>query len=140
MAKKQIAFVTNGQQIGSRKVKPIKRWQLVDFPGPGGQESSGIVDLLALRKDHKHARHPLKKGDLLEIIIIQIKGTGGKHPKKPTKKENLRLDGVRKYYNARSVVLVEWVKGRRCEFYWLTNPYREPKKAWGSVDPGVAFS
>jgi len=53
MTRWHIGFVINGKRLGSAKVKPIRRWQLVGFPGPGGQESAGIVDLLAIRKNHK---------------------------------------------------------------------------------------
>jgi hypothetical protein len=52
------------------------RWQLVGFPGPGGRESAGIVDLLAIRKNHTKPKSPFKRGDLFEIILIQIKGGG----------------------------------------------------------------
>lgn len=139
MTKRHIGFVTNGKRFGSKKAKPVQRWQLVGLPGPAGQESAGIVDLLAIRKNHKQASSHFNRGDLFEIIVIQIKGSGVKPPNKPNKKENGRLNAVAKYYNARSVVLAEWVKGKPCQFYWLIRPYADPKIAWGSVDPGVAF-
>jgi hypothetical protein len=103
------------------------------------QQSAGIVDLLAIRKNYKQARNALKKGDLFEIIVIQVKGTGTTRPNKPKKVENRRLKAVAKYYNARSVVLAEWVKGRPGRFYWLVGPAANPKRAWAPVDPGVAF-
>jgi hypothetical protein len=136
MTRWHIGFVTNGKRIGSKEVKPIRRWQLVGFPGHGGRESAGIVDLLAIRKNHKLAKGPFKKGDLFEIIVIQIKGGSAK---RPTKKDTRRLKAVAKYYNARSVVLAEWAKGKPCQFYWLVRPQAESKRAWGPVDPGVAF-
>jgi|SRR5262249_10072174 len=136
MTRRHIALVTNGNRYGSSKVKPIRRWQLVGFPGPGGRESAGIVDLLAIRKNHAKAKSPFKRGDLFEIILIQIKGGGAK---RPNKAENARLRVVADYYKARSVVLAEWIKGRPLEFYWLTNYRADPKRAWGPVDPGVAF-
>jgi hypothetical protein len=139
MTKRHIGFVSNGKRFGSQRTMPVRRWQLVGFPGPAGQEAAGIVDLLAIRKNHKKVSAPLKRGDLFEIIVIQIKGTSGKRLNKPTKEENRRLKAVAKYYNARSVVLAEWMKGRPCRFYWLIRPYANRERAWGSVDPGVAF-
>ena len=50
------------------------KWQVVAFTGPNGCESAGIVNLLAIRKDHKTFKSKLKRGDLFEIIIIQVKG------------------------------------------------------------------
>ena len=82
MTKWRIGFVTNGKRLGSVKVKPIRRWQLVSFPGPAGRESAGIVDLLAIRKNHGKSKTPFKRGDLFEIILIQIKGGGAKRPDK----------------------------------------------------------
>jgi hypothetical protein len=136
MTRRQIGFLTNGKRVGSSKVKPIRRWQLVGFPGPGGRESSGIVDLMAIRKNHQKPKARFKRGDLFEIILVQIKGGGAK---RPSKAEAKRLRDVKEYYQARSVVLAEWVKGRGLEFYWLVNYRAEPKRAWGPVDPGVAF-
>ena len=40
-------------------------WNVVEFGGKTGSESAGIVDLLAIRKDHQHQRAGLKRGDLL---------------------------------------------------------------------------
>lgn len=136
MTKWHIGFVSNGKRLGSTKVKPIRRWQLVGFPGPGGQESAGIVDLLAIRKNHKKPKLPFKRGDLFEIILIQIKGGGAKLPDKG---EIRRLRSVAKYYGARDVVLAEWVKGNHLKFHWLVNARADPKKAWSQVDPGVLF-
>jgi hypothetical protein len=136
MTRWNIGFVTNGKRLGSAKVKPIRRWQLVGFPGPGGRESAGIVDLLAIRKNHTKSKPPFKRGDLFDIILIQIKGGGAKRPDKP---EIKRLRDVAKYYNARDVVLAEWVKGSHLKFHWLINYRADPKKAWGEVDPGVVF-
>ena len=45
-----------------------------------------------------------------EIILIQIKGGGAR---RPDKGEIKRLREVAKYYNARDVVLAEWVKGNQ---------------------------
>ena len=67
MTKWHIAFVTNGKRLGSAKVKPIRRWQLVGFPVPVGRESAGIVDLLAIRKNHNKPKSPSKSLDFVSI-------------------------------------------------------------------------
>jgi hypothetical protein len=136
MTKWHIGFVTNGKRVGSTKVKATRRWQLVGFPGKEGRESAGIVDLLAIRKNHQKLKLPFKRGDLFEIILIQIKGGGAK---RPDKSEIRRLHSVAKFYHARDVVLAEWNKGSQLRFRWLVNPRAEPDKAWGEVDPGVLF-
>ena len=136
MTKWHIGFVTNGKRLGSAKVKATRRRQLVGFPGPAGRESTGIVDLLAIRKNHQKAKPPFKRGDLFEIILIQIKGGGAR---RPDKSEIKRLRDVAKYYKARDVVLAEWIKGNQLKFNWLVNYRADPKKGWGEVDSGVLF-
>jgi hypothetical protein len=96
----------------------------------------GEGHLLAIRKNHAKTKAPFKRGDLFEIILIQIKGGGAK---RPDKNEIKRLRDVAKHYKARDVVLAEWVKGNQLKFNWLVNYRADPKKAWGEVDPGVLF-
>ena len=55
-------------------------WQIVSFLGPNICESAGIVDLLAIRKDHHQPKSGLKRGDLFEIILIQAKGGSAAWP------------------------------------------------------------
>ena len=54
------------------------RWHWVDFPGPNGRESAGIVDILAIRKRWELSAGPefekLKHLDLFDIMLIQVKG------------------------------------------------------------------
>lgn len=65
----------------------------MEFPGPGGGESTGIVDFMAIRKDHSQPEtDPLKRGDLFEIILIQVKGGSARMP--------TRQDVLREPYNA----------------------------------------
>lgn len=86
-----------------------KRWQFVDFLGPNGRESSGIVDILAIRKSGKKPSiEGLKKLDLFEILVIQVKG--GSAPE-PTDDEVKRLRKVATFYHAQEVVLFQWKKG-----------------------------
>lgn len=57
-----------------RRVTARTRWQFVTFCGPSGAESTGIVDMMAVRKDHRNGRRKFKRGDALEIVLIQVKG------------------------------------------------------------------
>jgi hypothetical protein len=56
------------------------RWQLVTFCGKAGAESRGIVDLLAVRKNHGVPAAGTKRGDSLQIILIQVKGGSAAMP------------------------------------------------------------
>src|ERR671918_220187 len=78
MTRWRIGFETRGRRLAKPGVKPARRWQLVGFPGPAGRESAGIVDLIAIRKDHATTSVRYKRGDLFEIIRIQIKGSGAR--------------------------------------------------------------
>ena len=110
--------------MGSTRVKPTRRWQLVGFPGPAGRESAGIVDLMAIRKDQGTHNSKYKRGDLFEIILMQIKGGGARLP---NNNDIRRLRVVAKRYNARDIVLAAWVKGRNLIFYRLGKNHRDPK-------------
>ncbi len=57
------------------------KWQLVDFCGKHGQESAGIVDLMAIRKNHKKPDEGGHRGDMFEIVLIQVKGGSAPRPK-----------------------------------------------------------
>ncbi len=59
-------LVTYSQRTGAK-------WNLVDFGGKGKAESRGIVDLIAIRKEHRRDGIGLKRGDLFEIVLIQTK-------------------------------------------------------------------
>src|SRR5271165_4885170 len=54
--------------------KPWPRWHLLTFSGREGGESRGVVDLIAIRKDHRQPRGRTKRGDTFQIILIQVKG------------------------------------------------------------------
>jgi hypothetical protein len=137
MTKWRIGFETRGRRLTKTGVKPARRWQLVGFPGPAGRESAGIVDLMAIRKDHTTNNGKFKRGDLFEIILIQVKGGGAR---RPNADDIRRLRAVAKRYNARDVILAEWVKASHQRFYRLGKPTSDPKSAWKEVDPGVIFS
>ena len=66
MTKWRIGFETGGRRLAKPGVKPVRRWQLVSFPGPAGRESAGIVDVMAIRKDHRTSNGKFKRGDSLK--------------------------------------------------------------------------
>ena len=91
---------------------------------------------MAIRKNHARSNSRFKRGDLFEIILIQIKGGGARRPKR---EDIQRLRAVAKRYNARAVVLAEWMKKTRLKFYKLEKNHRDLKAAWKEVDPGILF-
>ena len=94
-----------------------KRWRFVSFRGKDRGEWRGVVDVLAIRKDtHAPTRSSLKRGDLFDIILIQMKGGTAKTP---GVEERLRLREVAKYYRAQAVVLFQWDRGRTTDFFTL---------------------
>jgi hypothetical protein len=68
--------------------------------------------------------------------LIQIKGG---EAKRPNKSEIKRLRDVARHYNARDVVLAEWVKGNQLKFNSFVNYRADVERAWREVDPGVLF-
>jgi len=85
--------------------------------GKGKGEWRGIVDLVAIRKDTTQpASSKLKRGDLFEIILVQVKG-GTARP--PTRDDCIRLREVADQYAARAVVLFEWRRGVSWRFLVL---------------------
>lgn len=106
------------------------RWQLVSFNGRAGGESRGIVDILAIRKDHRGARG-LCRGDLFEIVLIQCKGG---QARRPTVDECSRLQTVASVYNAPAVVLAEWKRQEHLRLYELRH------SEWIPVDGAEVFA
>ena len=87
------------------------RWQFIDFRGPGGQESAGVVDIIAIRKSGiKPDIDGLKSLDLFDIILIQVKGGSAALPKED---DVNRLKLVKDHYHAHAVVLFEWNKKKQ---------------------------
>jgi hypothetical protein len=106
-----------------------KRWQFLSFRGAGKGEWRGVVDVLAIRKNTSApTAMELKRGDLFEIILVQIKGGTAKPP---TDQDCARLQAVAKHYNATGVVLFSWVKGKQAEFSVLQSD-QTWKKSSGS--------
>ena len=114
-------------------------WQLVEFLGPGGKESRGIVDLIAIRKNHSAQNAPLKRGDLFEIVIIQVKGGSARWPSGADIK---RLRATADHHNAKLIVLAEWKKGKQPNIYRLCSHEAEhvsPRESWILVPPHEVF-
>jgi hypothetical protein len=106
---------------------PWPRWHLLDFKGKSGREARGVVDLIAIRKDHGEPRMGLKRGDALQIIVIQVKGGSAA---KPTAKDAARLRAVAHRHGAGGILLATWTKGKAARFYSLHK--RHP--VWSEVD------
>jgi hypothetical protein len=102
------------------------KWSLADFNGQNGCESAGIVDLIAIRKDHRRSQIGLKRGDLFDLILIQTKGGGAP---RPTVQDAVRLSRVAKYHRAKAVVLVEWKRQDRLVMFRLNQSRWEPTSA-----------
>ena len=76
----------------------------------------GVVDLLAIRKDHSQPVGGVRRGDALQIILIQVKGGNAA---KPTLEDAARLRIVAKRHCARHVLLATWKKGTAARFFRL---------------------
>lgn len=102
--------VRNTGKIASTLAKELAkqysyRWQFVDFLGPAGQESAGVVDIVAIRKSGKKPTiEGLKSLNLFELILIQVKGGSAA---KPNAEDLSRLIKVKAHYQANDVVLFE---------------------------------
>jgi hypothetical protein len=102
------------------------KWQLVTFVGPKGGESVGIVDMMAVRKDHRPRKAGYQRGDRLQIVLIQVKGGAARDPKLD---EIARLRSVAKHHGAYKVLLACWKKGRAAEFRELRPAHPAYKSA-----------
>lgn len=101
-------------KVRIRRVVAKTRWQLVTFLGKGGGESVGVVDLIAIRKDHRSPGPGImKRGDALQIILIQVKGGGAAMP---TANDGIRLRAVAKRHSAEQSLLGIWKKGKKLSF------------------------
>ena len=69
------------------------RWHFVSFNGPHGGESRGVVDLIAIRKDHGPPCAGTKRGDALQIILIQVKGGYAAKPTAESEQEGAETKG-----------------------------------------------
>ena len=115
-------LVTYSQRTGAK-------WNLVEFGGKKA-ESRGIVDIMAIRKNHGPPRPGLKRGDLFEIVLIQTKGGSAS---RPTEEDVKRLGAVATYHRAKAVVLGEWQRGKKLELFQLK------KRRWHPVSAEEIF-
>ena len=122
MTKWLISFSTRGS-----------RWHFVGFEGTRGSESRGIVDFIAVRKDHSHASPTLKRGDVLDIVLLQVKGGSAR---RPTDGDMARLRAVARHHRAKAVVLAEWTLGSRPVLFEMKRGKWDRKHP---IDPGRFF-
>ena len=115
-------------KVRIRRVAPRTRWQLVTFYGKSGAESVGVVDMLAIRKDHSAVVGGIRRGDALQIILIQVKGGTAA---RPTSDDATRLRAVAKRHAACDVLLATWKKGTVARFFRLRRA--SARDAWDEV-------
>lgn len=115
-------------KVRIRRVASQTRWQLVTFYGKGGCESVGVVDMLAVRKDHGTPAGIIRRGDALQMILIQVKGGSAAMP---TSDDAVRLRAVAKRYGACDVLLVTWKKGSMPRFFRLRRA--SAREAWTEI-------
>jgi len=118
-------------KVRIRRVLARTRWQLVSFVGVCGGESRGIVDMIAVRKDHQRIERGLKRGDALELVLIQVKGGGAAAP---TSDDAARMRVVARLHGARSVLLARWTKGAQARFYELSLWGRGSEPVWSEIE------
>jgi hypothetical protein len=106
--------------------KPWPHWNIVKFVGKSGRESRGVVDLIAIRKDHSEPIAGTKRGDCLQIILIQVKGGSAA---KPTTQDAARLRIVARHHGVCGILLATWKKGSKARFFSLHKEHPE----WSEV-------
>ena len=100
----------------SLKTKKRNPWRFVNFRGPKGGESPGAIDLLAVRR--KNVKYQTKS-NLLEIILIQVKGSAN-NPEWPKPEDVRRMKSAKKSCNAKHLVLVRYTYKKEKQYYNLT--------------------
>jgi hypothetical protein len=116
-------LITYSRRMGAR-------WNLVEFGGETRSEARGIVDLIAIRKDHRRVGPGLKRGDLFEIVLIQTKGGSAPRPKPD---DVARLRKVAKHHRASAVILAEWKRGQHLNLFKLSASH------WLPMSPDEIF-
>jgi hypothetical protein len=124
-------------KVRIRQVLSRTRWQLVTFSGKAGGESVGIVDLLAIRKDHRKPANGTKRGDMLQIVLIQVKGGSAAMP---TEEDGRRLQVVARRVHAQHVLLATWKRGSAVIFFSHNPRATVAARRWAEVvDLGSVF-
>jgi len=103
-------------KVRIRRVAARTRWQLITFCGKSGGESRGVVDVLAVRKDHRKPSPGTKRGDALQMMLIQVKGGGAPMP---SEQDGKRLRIVAKRNGASRILLASWKRGTEARFFEL---------------------
>jgi hypothetical protein len=126
MAHWHITYSGRPGQQGQSRGRSVK-WPMVSFPGPNGHDARGIVDMLAIRKDHRTEGSRVSRGDRFDIVLIQIKGGTAR---RPTSKDVTRLRRIHRRYRAKATVWVQWKKGKSIVWHRLRPSAKEP---WAGV-------
>ena len=93
------------------------RWRFVSFRGTNKSEWRGVVDLVAIRKNsRKPSNAMLRRGDLFDIVLIQLKGGSARGP---TQDDCRRLREVKRLYRAQKVVQFQWRRRESSKFLVL---------------------
>jgi len=106
------------------------KWRFVEFGGITGAESYGIVDILAIRKDHTTKKEGIKRGDLFDLVLIQTKGGSATFP---SDSDIARLIKAAAHHRAKAVVLAEWKLGTKPNLYQLVD------RTWKLTNPVDIF-
>jgi len=85
------------------------------------------VDLLAVRKDHGKPIAGTKRGDALQILLIQVKGGSAAMP---TTEDGKRLRVVAKRLHARHILLAAWKKGSAARFFSYKPRATQKAREW----------
>jgi hypothetical protein len=115
---------------------PWPHWHLLTFAGPQGGESRGVVDMIAIRKDHGKPYLGTKRGDTFQIILIQVKGG---QAARPTDEDRDRLRRVAKRHGACGILLATWQKGKSAQFFALFTKDGRAEEEWIEVDDLTMF-
>ncbi len=97
---------------------------------PTAASLRGIVDLLAVRKNHSMQTDVLKRGDVLDIVLIQVKGGNARFP---TQEDTERLKKVAMHHRAKAIVLSEWKRKECLQLYLLK------RNKWSAIEPQEVF-
>jgi hypothetical protein len=114
---------------------PWPHWHLLTFGGRKGGESTGVVDMIAIRKDHRKPYPGTKRGDTFQIILIQVKGG---QAAKPTDDDRDRLRRVAKRHGACGILLAIWKKGKSAQFFALFGKDTKSEE-WLEMDDLTVF-
>jgi hypothetical protein len=118
-------------KVRIRRAMARTRWQLATFCGAAGGESVGVVDMMAIRKDHGKPLPGTKRGDTFQIILIQVKGGSAAMP---TAEDGNRLRTVARRHRACGVLLAAWTKGKAARFFRLRQRHVVGSRDWIEVE------